>query len=84
MCTLVCSMCGKPWHVCITMTQKRGAKTRLVFQEPKTATSRRAVPLPEMCLAALTLQRRFYSALASRRARCERYVREFFPPRGVS
>ena len=34
-------------------THAAGTKTRLVFQEPKTETSRRAVPLPEVCLAAL-------------------------------
>ena len=54
MCTLVCCMCGKPWCAYITMMQKREeTKTRLVFQEPKTEKSRRAVPLPDMCLAAL-------------------------------
>jgi integrase len=34
-------------------TQGEGRKTRLAFHEPKTEKSRRSVPIPEACLAAL-------------------------------
>jgi integrase len=33
--------------------QEHAGKTRLVFQEPKTETSRRIIPIPDACLAAL-------------------------------
>jgi integrase len=41
----------------ITAPSRDGAKTQLIFQDPKTAQSRRTVPLPAFCLLALRQHR---------------------------
>ena len=41
----------------VRITHHEARRTELVFQEPKTASSRRTIPLPEICLVALRSHR---------------------------